>query len=484
MQPKTQYAKSGELNIAYQVVGQGPIDVVFTFGWASHLDFQWTEPTLTRFLRRLSEFSRVIVFDKRGVGLSDPVPRPPTLEERMDDIRAVMDAVGSERAALLGYSEGGAMSALYAAAHPARTSALVMYETWICGLLDVEQNPGGERWLDVDRDVRESIDHWGEGYGLDLGAPSLAANALERRLYGAFERASMSPGMALALWESFVQGDIRQMLPTIGVPTLVIHHTDSRIPIENARFAAEHIPGARLVELAGTDHLPITHDAERIADEVEEFLTGARHAPEPGRVLATVLFTDIVGSTDRAAELGDRRWLELLARHDRIVRDELRHFNGNEEKHTGDGFLATFDGPARAIRCAVAIRDRLLELGIETRAGLHTGECELVEGDVGGIAVHIAARVMGEAGAGEVLVSATVRDLVTGSGVRFADRGNHSLRGVSGRWPLFEARSVDAPGAPEAALAPVHPTVNDRLARAIARRAPRLARAGARTFRR
>ena len=486
MQPKTQYAKSGELNIAYQVVGDGPIDLVFTFGWASHLDFQWTDPTLTRFLRRLAEFARVMVFDKRGVGLSDPVAHAPTLEDRMDDIRAVMDAVGSERAALIGYSEGGAMAALYAAAHPDRTTALVMYETWVCGLLDPEQNPGGERWLEVDRQVRESIDSWGDGASLATGAPSLSANALERRLYGAFERASMSPGMALALWESFVQGDVRHVLPTIGVPTLIIHHTGSSIPVENAHYAAEHIPGARFVELEGIDHLPITHDADRIADEIEQFLTGARGAREPDRVLATVLFTDIVGSTDRAAELGDRGWRELLTRHDMVVRGDIERFQGREIKHTGDGFLATFDGPARAVRCARATRDRLLELGMETRAGLHTGECELVGDDVGGMAIHIAARVMGAAGSGDVLVTSTVKDLVVGSGIEFDGRGTHSLKGAPGEWALFAVQDeVQRDRGPTSAdLAPVRPDINDRLTRTLARRAPRLARAGARAFRR
>ena len=486
MQSKTRYARSGELNIAYQVVGDGPIDLVFTFGWASHLDFQWTDPTLTRFLRRLAQFARVIVFDKRGVGLSDPIGRASTLEERMDDIRAVMDAVRSERAALLGYSEGGAMAALYAAAHPDRTIALVMYETWVCGLLDPEQNPGGERWLEVDRRVRAAIDCWGDGASLDLIAPSLAASALDRRMYGAFERASMSPGMALALWESLIQGDIRYVLPTVAVPTLIVHHTGSTIPVENARYASRHIQGARLVELPGADHAPFTHDADRIADEVEEFLTGARRAHEPDRLLATVMFTDIVGSTDRAAELGDSRWRELLERHNALVRSELEHFQGREVKQTGDGFLATFDGPARAIRCACAVRDRLLELGIENRAGLHTGECELVSGDVRGMAVHIAARVMSSAGAGEILVSSTVKDLVVGSGITFHARGTRNLKGAPGRWALF-AVTDDAPQdlrSPAAELAPVQPGLNDRLARTMARRAPGVARSAIRALRR
>jgi pimeloyl-ACP methyl ester carboxylesterase len=486
MQPKTQYAKSGELNIAYQVVGEGPLDLVFTFGWASHLDFQWTEPTLTRFLRRLAQFARVIVFDKRGVGLSDPVASAPTLEERMDDIRAVMDAAGSQRAVLLGYSEGGAMAALYAAAHPERSTALVMYEAWVCGLLDPAQNPAGERWLEVDRRVRESIEHWGEGYGLDIGAPSLAANPFERRLYGAFERASMSPGMALATWNSFVRGDVRDVLPTIGVPTLIVHHTGSSIPVENARYAAEHIPGARFVELDGVDHLPFTHDADRIAEEIEEFLTGARGAREPDRVLATVLFTDIVGSTARAAEIGDGRWRELLDRHDAVVRSELDRFQGKEVKHTGDGFLATFDGPARAIRCARSTRDHLHEIGIEIRAGLHTGECEFSGGDLAGLAVHIGARVMAEADAGEILVSSTVKDLVVGSTIDFEPRGDHTLKGAPGEWALFAAQDgarVDS-GPSAAELAPTAPDLNERLARVLARRAPGLARASTRALRR
>jgi pimeloyl-ACP methyl ester carboxylesterase len=481
MQPKTQYAKSGDLNIAYQVVGEGPIDLVFTFGWASHLDFQWTDPTFTRFLRRLARFARVIVFDKRGVGLSDPVPRPPTIEERMDDIRAVMDAAGSQSAALIGYSEGGVMSALFAAAHPERTRALVMYETWVCGLLDPLENPGGERWMQVDRDVRNAIEHWGEGASLDLVAPSLSSSALDRRLYGTFERAAMSPGMAKALWESFVEVDIRPVLPTISVPTLIVHHTGSHIPVENAHYAARHVPGARFVELDGIDHAPFTHDADRIAGEIEEFLTGARGPAEPDRVLATVLFTDIVGSTDRAAALGDQRWLALLERHDAAVRKELQRFHGREVKHTGDGFLATFDGPARAIRCATAVRDELAGLDIDIRSGLHTGECERVGDDVGGMAIHIAARVMARAGDGEVLVSSTVKDLVYGSGIEFDARGSHELKGAEGEWALFAVRGEQGTDddEPMAELAPVRPTLNDRMARTIARRTPGLARAAA-----
>jgi class 3 adenylate cyclase len=486
MQPTTQYARSGDVNIAYQIVGEGPIDLIFTFGWVSHLDFQWAEPTLTRFLRWLAQFARVIVFDKRGTGLSDPVPHAPSLEERMDDFRVVMEAAGSERAAFLGYSEGGAMAALYAAAHPDRVSALVMYETWVCGLLDPHENPAGEKWLEVSQRVLESIDHWGEGYGLDLGAPSLAASPLERRMYGAFERASMSPGMARALWDAVTHGDIRKVLPVIGVPTLIIHHTGSEIPIENAYYAADHIDGAKLVELEGTDHLPMGHDADRIAGEIEEFLTGARTATEPDRKLATVLFTDIVGSTERAAALGDRRWKELLARHDSTTRDDLHRFGGEEIKHTGDGFLITFDDPARALRFARSLRRRLRELGIEIRIGLHTGAYELSGKDLAGVSVHIAARVMAEAEPGEILVSRTVRDLVVGSEAKFKSRGVRRLKGAPGEWELSALDDdTGRPGSvPTAELAPVQPDLSERLARILARRAPGLARTSARVLRR
>jgi class 3 adenylate cyclase len=486
MQPRTQYAKSGDVSIAYQVVGEGPIDLVFTFGWASHLDFQWAEPTLTRLLRWLAQFGRVIVFDKRGTGLSDPVRHAPSLEERMDDFRAVMEAAGSERAALIGYSEGGAMAALYAAAHPDRVSALVLYETWVSGLLDPAENPAGEKWLSVHRRVLKSIDHWGEGYGLEIGAPSLAPSPVERRMYGAFERASMSPGMARALWDATVQGDIREVLPVLDLPTLIIHHNRSEIPVENARYAAEHIEGAKYVELDGTDHLPMGHDADRIAGEIEEFLTGARAASEPDRKLATVLFTDIVGSTEKAARLGDQRWKELLARHDSIVRTALHRFDGEEIKHTGDGFLITFDSPARAIRFARELRRQLRELGVEIRAGLHAGAYEISGKDLAGVSVHIAARVMAEAEPGEILVSSSVKDLVVGSEIKFRPRGTRKLKGAPGEWELFavDDDTTLRGSVPPAELAPVKPDLNQRLAVVLARRAPSLARAGARLLRR
>jgi pimeloyl-ACP methyl ester carboxylesterase len=484
MQPKTRYAKSRDVNIAYQVVGDGPVDVVFSFGWASHLDFQWTDPTLTRFLRRLAQFARVIVFDKRGVGLSDPVARAPTIEERMNDIPAVMDAAGSEEAALVGYSEGGAMSALYAASHPERVRALVMYETWVSGTLDPQMNPAGERWLELNREVQANLDHWGEGEALRLVAPSIGDSAIQRRMYGAFERASMSPGMARALWDSFLRADVRDALPLIAVPTLIIHHTDSAIPIEHAHYAHEHIPGARFVELDGTDHAPLTHDAYRIADEIEEFLTGARpDESAPDRVFATILFTDIVGSTELASLLGDTGWLELLGRHDAAVREALDEQAGTEVKHTGDGFMATFDGPSQAIRCGFTIHERMRELGMEVRCGVHAGEFSMAGPEAGGLAVHVAARVMSLAGASEVLVSRTARDLAVGADISFSSRGAHELKGAHGEWDLYAAAPA-GPGQPgPEELTPSTPTISDRIARTLVRRAPRLARAGTRAVR-
>jgi pimeloyl-ACP methyl ester carboxylesterase len=476
MHPTTRYAKSGEINIAYQIVGDGPIDVVFTFGWASHLDFQWVDPNMTRLLRRLAQFARVLVFDKRGVGLSDPVARAPTIEERMNDIPAVMDGADSERAALIGYSEGSAMSALYAASHPERVSALVLYEAWVSGLMDPELNPGGQKWLALDRMVRDGIEHWGEGETLRAIAPSIAESAVQRRMYGTFERAAMGPGMALALWESFLRADVRSALPLIAVPTLIIHHTDSTIPIENARYAHKHIPEARFVELDGADHAPITHDAYRIADEIEQFLTGVRPAPSvPDRVFATILFTDIVGSTELASRLSDAGWLPLVRRHDAAVREALDEHAGTEIQHTGDGFVATFDGASQAIRCAFAIRERLREIGVEVRCGVHAGEFSLAGPEARGLAIHVAARVMSFAGDGEVMVSRDTRDLAVGPDIAFEPRGNHTLKGA-GSWELYAATPAGARQPGEEELAPLPPRMDDRAMRTLARRAPRLAR--------
>jgi class 3 adenylate cyclase len=436
VQPETRYAKNGDLNIAYQVLGEGPFDLVLVPGFVSNVDAAWMDPGFTRFLRGLASFSRLIIFDKRGTGLSDPVAGVPTLEDRMDDVRAVMDAAGSERAAFFGLSEGGPMSILFAATHPERTTGLVLYGTFAVGPLVADDNPGGPRWAEVDTWINDAIDHWGEGRTLPFFNPSVADDPVFRRGWGRFERAALSPGMARALWQMVRHIDVRRVLPTIRVPTLVIRRSGDFMPLPLHRQLAETVPGAQYVELEG-DHIPNTGDIEAIVDEVRAFLTGVREGPRVDRVLATVLFTDIVGSTERAARLGDRQWRTLLESHQEVVRGELARFRGHEVKTLGDGFLATFDGPARAIRSAVAIRDGVRRLGIELKSGLHTGECELMDDDVGGIAVHIGARVAASASPGEILVSSTVKDLVAGSGLRFADRGARSLHGVPGEWRLF-----------------------------------------------
>jgi class 3 adenylate cyclase len=440
--PQTRYTKSDDVNVAYQVLGDGPPDLVLAWGWLQHLDFQWTEPTVASFLRRLASFSRLIMFDKRGSGLSDPVSGAPTFEERMDDIRAVMDAVGSDKAALLGFSEGAALAALFAATHPQRATHLILYDSVVVGI-NIEGAPVDQTWGEQALRVRATIDRWGEGDTMEWIAPSLAEQGLPKQAWGAFERASMSPGMALSLWDAIQRMDVRPVLPTITVPTLVLHHAASPIPATAGRLAAGLIPGARYVELPGRDHLPGAGDPDAVGGEIEEFMTGARGGGRSDRVLATVMFTDIVDSTRRATELGDRGWRQLLERHDRLVRSQLQRFRGREVKHTGDGFLASFDGPARAIRCARSVGEDARELGLEVRAGLHTGECELIGDDLGGVAVHIAARVGAAAEPGEVLVSGTVRDLVMGSGIEFADRGRHELKGLPGEWQLFAAGSPE-----------------------------------------
>ncbi|MEP7040209.1 MAG: alpha/beta fold hydrolase [Chloroflexota bacterium] len=433
--PETHYAKSGDVNIAYQVVGDGPRDLVLVPGFVSHLDNDWDEPRSAHLLERLASFSRLIRFDKRGTGLSDRPGGLPDLETRIDDVRAVMDAAGSERAALFGYSEGGPMCCLFAATHPDRTTALVLYGTYAKRVDPDDDYP----WV-ATREQRQAYADQIErewGFESDLGTMAPNADVALTAWWRARARASASPGAARALILMNSQIDVRHVLPTIGVPTLVLHRSgdrDSRV--EEGRYIADRIPGARFVELAGDDHIPWI-DADQIVDEVEEFLTGVRPGPEPDRVLATVLLTDIVGSSERAAEIGDRRWRELLEAHHALVRRELARWRGHEVDTAGDGFLATFDGPARAIRCACAIRDGLHALGLEIRAGLHTGECEIIGGKVGGIAVHTAARVAARAASGEVLVSGTVRDLIAGSGIELEDRGVHALKGIPGEWPLL-----------------------------------------------
>jgi len=437
--PETRYAKAGDVSIAYQVFGEGPIDLVHVPGLISHVEYQWEQPSCARFLDRLGSFARVIVYDKRGIGLSDPVPDAPMVDERMDDIRAVMDAAGVERAALLGVSEGGSLSALFAASHPDRVTSLVIYGGFP-RLMEAPDYPWGFTDEQTDEFFVAVDQAWGEGISLLLVAANRRDDRAFHEWWCRFERMAASPGMIKAAMRLNMQIDIRDVLPAVHTPALVLHTRDDAISLEGARLMAREMPNAKLIELPGEDHWPWAGDLDRACEEIEEFLTGARRAPEPDRVLATVMFTDIVSSTEQAAELGDRRWRELLQSQEAIVRRELERHRGREVKTTGDGFLATFDGPARGIRCASAIADAVRPLGIEVRAGLHTGECEVMNGDVGGIAVHTGARVSAVAGPSEVLVSGTVRDLVAGSGIEFEDRGSHDLKGVPGEWRLYAVR--------------------------------------------
>lgn len=437
--PETRYARSGEISIAYQVVGGKPFDLIWVPGWISNVEESWEVPEYAHFLHRLASFSRLILFDKRGTGLSDRVSndRLPTLEQRMDDVRAVLDAVGSERAAIVGASEGGNLSLLFAATHPERVHALVLAAVYAKRLWSPDY-PWAPTPEQREQDTQLIEREWAGEMDVSQLAPSAAADPALMRRITTFFRRSASPGAAVALNRMNAQIDTRSVLPTIRVPTLVIQRAgDREVNAEEERWIASQIPDAKYVELGGDDHLPWLGDSDALLDEVEEFLTGIRRGPDPDRILATVLFTDIVGSTDRAAELGDRRWRELLAAHHATVRHQLEHWRGQEIDTTGDGFLASFDGPARAIRCACAIRDQVRTLGLEIRAGLHTGECERVGAKLAGLAVHTGARVAARAGPSEVLVSRTVKDLVAGSGIEFEARGTHSLKGVPGEWELF-----------------------------------------------
>ena len=440
--PDTRYAKSGAVHIAYQVVGEGPIDLVLITGLFSHIEHQWEEPSFARFLERLASFSRLIVFDARGAGLSDRAPELPPMEEQMDDVLAVLDATGSTSAAFFGMSQAGPMAILFAASHPERTRALVLYGSYARPRA-ADGYPWGRsaEWMD---DYGRLIDNaWGTGMFLSQVAPTRAADNAFRQWWSRYERLSYGPGNALAYFRMNAQIDVRPILPTIRTPTLVLQRRDDVYrDAGQARYLADQIPGAKLVELSGVDHLPYLGDSGAVLDEVQEFLTGVRPPPEHDRVLATVLFTDIVQSTERAGTLGDHAWMELLERHHAVVRRELVRYRGREIDTAGDGFLATFDGPARAVRCAVAIIGELRPIGLEIRAGVHTGEIELMDADgVGGIAVHIGARVAAQAGPSEILVSGTVKDLVAGSGIDFVDRGTHQLKGVAGEWRLFSVRS-------------------------------------------
>jgi class 3 adenylate cyclase len=438
MTPATRYAKSGDIHVAYQVFGEGPVDLVYVPGFISNVEHYWDEPNYARWFRRLGQFARVITFDKRGTGLSDRVGPLPTMDQRMDDVRAVMDAAGSTSAALLGVSEGGSLAALFAAMHPQRCRALVLYGAfaqigaWF---------PTPERLAGFYTYVEQQ---WGSGANLATYAPSMKDDPAFRDWWARRERVGASPAAAVALMRMNSEIDITGILPSIRVPTLVIHRTsDLAVNVAGGRLLAERIPNARLLELSGEDHLPCIGDnADRIIDEIAEFVTGSRAELEPDRVLASVLFTDIVDSTRRASEIGDRSWRDLLDRHNEIVRRELARFQGREIKTLGDGFLATFDRPARAVRCALSVADAVRAIGLDLRIGVHTGEIEVNGGDISGIAVHIAARVGATAEAGQVLVSGTVRDLVAGSNLRFGDRGSRELKGIEEPVRLFAVEPV------------------------------------------
>jgi pimeloyl-ACP methyl ester carboxylesterase/class 3 adenylate cyclase len=450
VEPQTRYARSGDVNIAYQVLGEGPFDLVFVPGYVTHLELAWKLPGFGVFLRTLASYSRLIKFDKRGTGMSDPVNGAPTLETRMDDVRAVMDAVGSRRAALFGLSEGASMSLLFAATHPERTTALVLRSAFTRTLWAPDY-PWGRTEADYEREIDRELRIYGPREDAIATVRSLGRFAddevepfLDYLRYGA------TPGMLEALLRMNRDIDIRHVLPAVRVPTLVLHGADDEIvPVEAARHMAARIPGARFVELPGVGHLALGSPSDSIESETNGFLTdvwesGGWNESEPDRMLATVLFTDIVGSTAKALELGDRSWRELLERHHAIVRRELVRFRGREIDTAGDGFFASFDGPARAIRCASAVVDGVRELGIDVRAGLHTGECEVVDGKVAGIAVHTGARVAANAQGGEVVVSSTVKDLVAGSGIDFVDRGVQELKGIPGEWRLFSVVRASA----------------------------------------
>ena len=438
MDAKYGYAESGDVRIAYAVVGDGAIDVVVVPGLLSHLDL-FLSPPASRLFERLARFSRVIIFDKRGTGMSDPVTEVPTLETRMDDLEAVTDAVGSERPVLFGVSEGGPTALLYAVTYPERVASLILYSamarsTWA---EDYPWSNTAEAMLEATAEF--VLPYWGQGITAEDGSPSNADEPGVREWYARLERMGASPAMLYALFAMFVDIDVRAIVPNVRIPSLILQRRgDRRVNVRNGRWLAEHLPGARYVELDGIDHSPISNP-DQIVDEIEEFVTGNPVQADIDRVLATVMFTDVVGSTARAAKLGDQRWRELLVSMQETIRAELGRFRGIEVKTIGDGFLATFDGPVRALKCGSAIVGKVRSLGMEVRVGIHTGELEVMGEDVGGIAVHIAARVGALAAPGEVLVSETVKGIVAGSGLTFTDRGDHELKGVPDRWRLFAA---------------------------------------------
>ncbi len=442
MRRETRYAKSDGLSIAYQVAGHGPIDLVFVMGWVSHIDMFWEESHFARFLDRLASFSRLIVFDKRGTGLSDRPASLPTLEQRMDDVRAVMDAVGSERAVLFGISEGGPMCALFAATYPERTTALIVDGAYARAIWAPDY-PWAKTIEQRDRYFAYMEEHWGEDVMIEARAPSLANDPDFREWWSSYLRMSASPGAAVAFSRMNWQIDIRHVLPTLRVPTLVLHREgDKAIHVGNGRYLAEHIPGAKYVEFPGDDHLPFTGDQDAVLNEIERFVTGSEPAREPDRVLATIMLTEVVEAMVVAARVGDLAWSDLLERQEAQVRAEIARYRGTEIRSAGGGYMAMFDGPARAIRCAAAIVERARELGLTVRAGLHAGECEVTPGDVRGPACQIAARVLARADAGEVLVSSTITDLVAGSGVVFEPLDRQMSIGPDRRMDLFRVAST------------------------------------------
>jgi class 3 adenylate cyclase len=480
--PKAQYAANGEVSIAFQVVGEGP-DLLWTPGFISHLDVFWTDPDIARFVRLLSSFSRLIVYDKRGTGLSDPTSRPPTLEERVSDLEAVLDAAGSEHSAILGFSEGAAAGALFAARYPARVSALVAYGAIVLGVVD-----GAHPW-GVPQDVIDRLfaacDAWGEGRSMEVFAPSLAPGGLHQRVWGALERSCASPSMARSLVASWRETDLSEILPAVRTPTVVLHRRGDAFPLAAGRYFAEHVAGARLVELEGTDHLPWLGDSEAVVGEIEQAVTGERRGLDPASALTTVLFTDIVESTQRAAALGDVRWRAVLDRHEQLVRAEVTVRGGRLVDSTGDGFLIAFDEVAAAIDCAHAVIAAMRELSLEIRAGVHTGECQMRGEDLAGVTIHIGARVCALAGPGEVLVTKSAADLAAGAEFPFVSRGVRGLKGVPGEWELLTAHARDG----DAVAASGQPardwrTGRDRAFLSAARHLPAPLRLGARLTRR
>jgi class 3 adenylate cyclase len=441
--PATQYARSGEVSVAYQVTGGGERDLVVVPGLVSHLELGWEEPLERRFRERLASFSRLILFDKRGTGLSDPVDASMSIEERMDDVRAVLDAAGSRRATLLGFSEGVPLSVVFAASHPERVDGLILYG----GFARVRHAPDyPQGWTEAQlAEYRRFFDQWPRADFLDHFAPSIAHTPRSQEWFQRYARMVASPRMVRDLWQWVENIDVRSVLPSVRVPTLVLHRVDELIPGTFPRYLADNIPDARLVEMPGRDHLMFIGDAERLLGEVEEFMTGVRGTAESDRVLATVLFTDVVGSTEQAAAMGDRAWRARLEAHNQVLQRQVERFQGQMVKQTGDGVLALFDRPTRAIRCADAMREAVERLDLRLRAGLHTGELERTEdGDVAGVSVHIGARICELARAGEVLVSGTVADLVVGSGIVLEARDSRELRGVPGEWRIYAVQSKES----------------------------------------